>query len=318
MATPFLTRRQILAIKVESSEGTDAVPVAADVVSPAYNVSYTPNIKMNERKIVKPTFSAITEIAGEESGEIKFEVELKGSGTAGTRPYYDVPLLACGFACTTVHATSVTYKPTSAAPATVTIALYEGDSGTVFKMRKLVGCRGNVSFDAVAGQPVLAKFDFKGRYVEPTDTVALTMPTITPLPLPFVSAALSALGVGTLKATKCTIDMGNSVQLRQDVNQATGIVSAVIVDRKMKGNLDPEQEAASTMNFFNKFTTNTEAALSYALTGSGGNIVSLSAPAVQILNLKEAARNEIRTMALDLGFHQSASTGDDELSIVLT
>jgi len=318
MSQPYLTQRQQIALKLEGTEGTDAVPADADVLAPAYDIKWTPSFKMYERPALQSSFSHFPQVAGERSAKISFALEIKGSGTAGTAPYFGKALQAAGFSETPVTSTSVTYSPDSSAVSSCTIEIREGDQSTVFKSKKIVGARGTVTFNATKGEILIANFEFTGRYVEPTDTTAFTTPALGTAPQAFLGAAFSLMSVNSLKIEKLSIDMKNDVQLRNDVNQATGNYSAVIVKRNPQATVDPEQEPAATMNFFNKLTANTEGTLSFVLGATPGNIATFTAPKAQIINVAEADRNGIRTENLTLQLNENTYAGEDELSIVFT
>ena len=321
MAAPFIIQRQQVALKIESTEGTDAVPVDADVIAPVFDVEFTPTFEVFERDNVQASFSRLPQIQGERSAVISFSTEIKGSGTAGTAPAnLSAPLLAAGFGETIVTSTSVTYAPASASLSSATVEIREGAVGTEFMQKKIVGARGTVVFEGVKGDIVLARFTFTGRYVEPTNTAisAFTTPSPGQTPESFLNATLSFQGAASLKVQNVNLDIGNDVQMRNDVNQATGNFSALIVNRAPTGSIDPEQELVATINFFNQLTTNAEGVLSYILGSTAGNISTFNAPKAQIINATEADRNGIRILNLDLQLNQSAAAGDDELTLVFT
>lgn len=318
---PHSVFRQQVALKLETTEGTDATVADADVINPVYDVTWTPEFQQNERRSLRASFSTDPTVAGMRSATISFATELKGSGTAGTAPTnLSAPLKACRFSETVVAVTSVTYKPASSesSVASATVAIREGNHGTSFKEKKILGARGNVRFVAVNGNLVRAEFEFKGRYVEPTDTTALTDLATTPDPVAFLGATFSFQGTSTLKISSLTIDTGNEVVLRQDVNQATGVLSAAIVGRMPKGEVDPEQELTATHNFPNKLTTDAEGSMSFVLNGGAGNICTFTCAKTQIVNASDGDREGIRTMPCTLRFNRSAAAGDDEISIAFT
>ncbi len=321
---PFIPRRQQLLAKVEVTSGVDAVVAAADVIHPVFgSPEWAPTVEMNEREVTQPSFSQIQQKAGEQSAQVTFSTELKGSGVAGTAPpNLSVLLQACGFSEVIVGATSVTYAPVSEDIPSVTIEVLEGsvDSGAgTVKRKRLLGARGTVSFTAVKGQPVLANFVFTGKYVEPDDIAAFfAVPSIGPLPLSFLNAAVSILGVGTHKIQNLELDMANEIVMRNDVNEPTGNSEALYVARKPVGSADPEQVATATDNFFADWTDEVLAAISYALTGSAGNIVTVTAPNVQITSIGEGDRDSVRIESLDLALIGNSDDGDDELALVFT
>ena len=320
MATPFLPRRTQLALKLEGTEGTDAVVADADVIHPVFNVEYTPEFTMFERDVVAPSFSRLAQISAEQQATISFSTELKGSGSAidTPPPNLSAPFQACGMAETINASTSVVYDPASASNSSATIEIRELEGTTITKIKKIVGARGTFTIEAVKSQAVLVNFTFTGRYVEPTQGVALVTPTPSPVPEPFLNAGFTFQGVGSLKVQTVTLDIGNEVSMRNDVSQATGNFSAVIVGRNPVGSLDPEQELIATINFYNNLTTVNEGVLNYVLGSTAFNITTINVPKAQIINLAEADRDSFRTVALDIQMNQSVAGGDDELKITFT
>ncbi len=320
MGIPFLPRRTQVAVKVEGTEGTDAVPTASDVIHPVFGVEYTPEFTMFNRDVVQPSLSRLRQISAEQQATITFSTELKGSGTAvdDPPPNLSAPFQGCGMAETITGATNVVYDPSSASNSSVTVEIRELEGATVAKIKKIVGARGTFTIEAVKSQAVLVNFTFTGRYVEPTEGVALTVPTPSPVPEPFLNVGFSFHGVSTLNVQNVTLDIGNELSTRNDVNQATGNFSTVIVARNPVGSIDPEQELIATINFFNKLTTDATGVLTYTLGGTAFNIVTINCPAVEIINIAEADRDSFRTEAIDLQLSQSGSAGDDEIKLTFT
>ena len=321
---PFIPRRQQVLAKVEVTSGVDAVVGAPDVIHPVFGPpEWAPTVEMNEREVTQPSHSQIQQKAGERSSQVTFSTEMKGSGAAGTPPpNLSVLLQACGFSEVIVGGVSVTYAPASEDIPSLTIEVLEGsvDSGAgTVKRKRLLGARGTVTFTAVKGQPVLANFVFSGKYVEPDDIAAFfTVPSIGPLPLSFLNASVVILGVATHKIQNLEFDMANEIVMRNDVNDATGNTEALYVGRKPVGSADPEQVATATDNFFADWTDEVLAAISYALTGSAGNIVTVTAPNVQTTNIGEGDRESVRIESLDLALIGDSDAGDDELTLVFT
>ena len=319
MATPFINQRKQLAIKIETTEGTDAVPSDVDVVAPVYDLEYTPNIEQNIRDNVQASLSRIKQVSGQQAATMTFSLELKGSGTAGTVPtHLSDALQACGMGETIVGATSVTYNPISADDKTVTLEMRIGDASTNFKSFKILGARGTFSLVATKGQIVLVEFEFTGVYVEPTDTTAFTTPSDGQDPETFLSASFEFQTETTLKISQCTLEIGNEVTLRNDVNKAAGHISAVIVNRQPIGSIDPEEELISTVNFWSQWTTDAEGELKYILGTTAGNITTISAPKAEIINIAPGDRDGLLIDTLDLQLNQSVDAGEDELSIAFT
>lgn len=324
MAVPFIIQRRHIAVKIETTEGTDAVPTDTDVIAPAYDIEYTPTFEMFEREILQASFSRLTQIAGERSAVISFAVELKGANGAvdAVAGHLSAPLKACGMAETVNATTNVTYAPASSFGTnnSVTIEIRTSTVGTEAQSTKILGARGTFSIEATKGDVILVRFEFTGKYVEPTTVSVSQFVTPSPgaTPLAFLNAAFSYDAVSTLKIQNATLDIGNTVSLRNDVNDAEGNRSAIIVARSPVGSIDPELDLTTIFNSYNRLTSETEGILTYTLNGGTGNTVVVTAPKVQIVNIAQGDRDGLRIQTLDLQLSQSVAAGDDELTIVTT
>ena len=84
----LLTRKRVILIEAESSDGTDPTPAATDVVL-VRDLSITPQSSdVVNRDVVRPYLGASQQLLANTRVECTFSVELAGSGTAGTAPRY--------------------------------------------------------------------------------------------------------------------------------------------------------------------------------------------------------------------------------------
>lgn len=317
---PFLIQRRHIAMKVEAVEGTPESLADADVIAPAFGIEYSAAIEFFEREVVQASLSRITQIAGERFATISFQTELKGAAALGIVPAnLSAPLLGCGMAETIVASTSVAYDPASSGHKSLTIEIRESDGVSAVRSVKIAGARGTFTIGAEKGGIVPVSFEFTGKYIEPTDSVTqFVSPSLGVLPVPFLSAAFTFHGVGTLKVQAVNLDIGNNVIMRNDVNDPTGNLAAFITGRAPTASIDPEVEDLSTINFYNKATTNAEGVLEYVIGSAGGNRVKVTAPKAQIISPpSEADRDGLRTAGLDLQLNQSLVAGDDEFQIFI-
>lgn len=319
MVAPFLPRRSQVVLKIEAVEGTAETLADADVIAPVLDVEWAPEFTFFERDVLQPSLSKLAQVSSEQLATISFSVEMKGAGgSAGLVPNIGNALRACGFSETITAATSVVYDPISEGFESATIEIREGSIGSEFKIKQIIGARGTVAIEATKGQIALFVFTFTGRYVEPTEGVALANPAPGLTPLPFLDTSFTFFGVSTLKVESVNLDIGNNVSIRNDANEPTGNFSAVITGRDPVGSVDPEQTDIATINFFNEMTTTQEGALSYQLGSATGEKVAISAPKVQMINVTESERDDFRTEDLDLQLNQDTAAGDDELKITFS
>lgn len=306
----MLEAREQLAFETEDVEGTAETLVAADVILVA-NAKFTPDVKMNERPNRSSSLSPFAAVPGFRSAQIEFDVELKGSGTAGTAPPIGELLLACGYSETIVAGTSVTYLPASASIPTLTMALYMDGVA-----HKIWGARGEVTFPLKTGEICWAHFVFTGADFSVIDAAFLSGVSYnSTVPEAFLNASLTIDSYAALLA-KLDISMGNTIELRQDANSSSGHKSAAITGRLPVMSFDPEKCTVATYDFYGKLRSGNEGALTAALGDTAGNICTITAPKVQYTKISEDARNGLRLLGIDCQLNRSS--GDDELSLAFT
>lgn len=313
----FIPVRTHVALEIEAVAGVGETIVDADVIHPVVEVpEWAPTFDVPDREVVQNSFSRIKRIQGERSATVSFVVELRGGGAAGTAPNIGKALQACGFLETITGGVDVAYTLLSQAIKTATLEVRMGGLGTDVRTHRIIGAHGTMTIEANKGQTVKLRFEFTGQYVEPTDaSTQLVTPALGVDPLPFLSAGITIHAVGTLILAQLSLDLGNNIILRNDANEATGNSRALLVGRTPVGSMDPEQVLNSTLNFFNRITSNTEGALQYILDAGAGNKVTVDAPAVQFVGLANADRDGIGTHAIDLALNKSVDAGDDELKL---
>lgn len=308
----MLTKRAQIALKVEAVEGTAEALAGADAIL-VMNPKFTPNRKVYDRENVASSLSPFAAIPGEYSATIEFDVELKGSGTAGTAPEFGKALKGCGFGETVVAVTSVTYAPASSSIGSYTVGLYlDGKSYIIW------GARGDVSLKLKTGSFGILHFIFTGAGYTVADTALLSSGVSyqTTKPIFFAGAGIMTVDSHAAKLADLEIKINNNVQLRPSPNTVTGFVSAVITGRRPTMSMDPEEILVATYDFYAKLASGSLGALSIALTGSAGNITTITAPKVQYIDIKPGDRSNNATLGIDCLLSRNA--GDDELSIAFT
>ena len=170
---PLLSRRQLLLAEIEITYGTDPTPTSAANAILVRNIEVTPlEADTVSRELIRPYLGQSEQLLAQTRVLVNFEVELAGSGTAGTAPAYGPLLKACAMTETISAGVSVTYEPNSdTSPGSVTI--YFNNDGV---LHKATGCRGTFSLNCAVDEIPTVAFEFTGIYNSPTD-VSISAPT---------------------------------------------------------------------------------------------------------------------------------------------
>ncbi|HYC03716.1 MAG TPA: phage tail tube protein [Azospirillaceae bacterium] len=304
-------RKKVLLAKTETTYGTDATPTGAANAILCTNVSLTP-LEAQEvgRELDTPYLGAQPDILVGRHSSLSFEVELAGSGTAGTAPAWGPLMIACGFAETVMAASKVDYDPVSSGFGSVTLVL--NIDGT---QHRLLGARGNVQLRAGAGQIPKLAFSFRGLFTTPTAT-ALPTPNFgafkDPVPVTDGNTPNFSLNGVSLVMSEFEIDMGNEVQGRFLVNQEM----IALTDRRPSGRCNVEMPDLAA---FNPYTLAGPPAQLVALAmthgTTAGGIVELAAPKVQVGKPGLSQSQGVTHYALPLKL--VPDQGNDELRITV-
>lgn len=303
--------RTIVLVKKEATYGTNSSPVAGMDGVACYDpiVNYTESV--TERNLVTGTLSQSKPIRNRGYGNVSFNAELKGSGTAGTAPEWGDALQACGYSETISSGTSVTYEPVSSGQSSVTIEVYQ--DGLV---HKLTGCRGNAKFMVGVEGVSLVEFSFMGLKADPNPTAAsfptgVALDTTTPVAS---KEGTFSFGGETYNIASWEVDTGNNVVMTDSLNASVGYGEATITARNPVGSFDPEQEI--TNNIQALVAANAEHALAWANGGAAGNRVAVNLPKATLMDASSGDRDGYLTYAA--GFKPAMDDGDDEIQVVLT
>lgn len=167
MPEPMYWRKKTLIAKIETTYGVDAGPSAALNAILATEIRHMPMEGADTSRNLDTSYmGAQPTLPTELHSKFTFNVELVGSGTAGTAPAWGPLMRACGMAEVIAAGAKVTYSPVSAGHESLTI--YFNVDGTVYKS---TGVRGTAKITVNAqGIPVIA-FEMTGLFAQPaTDT----------------------------------------------------------------------------------------------------------------------------------------------------
>lgn len=320
MAAP-LTRKRQLAAKVETTAGTAESLAAADAGILVEDVRFAPNFPELTRNPLRDSLSTYTSLVGTRTATVTFRAELAGSGTVSTAPAMGKYLRACGFT-ETAETAGVVYALTSTDSSipTLTMAVYNDNTRWL-----LYGARGNVSLEGAANQIVYANFSFTGIYSEYDAVASLTGISYQDTIPPVFRAATTTLNFGTAWSNPCysrwTLDMANTVVLRESAAATSGLTYARIVGRDPGGTFDfdvpsPTMDTAPNVepNLMTHWTTPTTGSLAMTIGSTAGNRLAIAAPALQVVSIADVDRDGVSVHDLSYKLRLSA-TDDDELTL---
>jgi len=311
-----LTRKKFLIAKIESTYGTDPSPVGGSDAVQVTNLEVTPIESDNVQAASYQGFlgnSTRGTLVANKRVSVTFDVELAGSGTAGTAPAFGPLLKACGLSETLVTSTSATYAPVSSSFSSATIyCFYDGTR------HKITGARGTVSFNLTAGQFAVASFQFIGIYNAPDGTALSGSFT--------VANQAAAIEVNDTNMTTATFHGVTSARvesfnlaLNNDLlyKETASSQEVLITNRAPGGTAVIEAPAVGTTDYFAKAVATATAATSMVLGSTGGNIVTLNAAQTDITGCSYADTNGV--IALSMPFLALPTTaGNNEMSLVFT
>jgi hypothetical protein len=318
---PRYTRNMVILAKVETTAGTDAVPVGGtDAVLIANDVTITPlDAQYADRALLLPYFGGSQKLISTFSHKISFSVELAGSGTAATAPQWGDLMIGCAMS-EALLATPNRVEYTPASTALKTLTLYCHDDGL---LHKFTGAMGNCKLSAKIGETPKLMFDFVGVYNvaaatgNPTATLTAWK---TPVPMNKANTvditigctySLGALTGGTVFTSQgIELDWGNKVAFMAFLNSER----VDLTDHDFTGHFDLELTAAQEATALADVVANTVTGLGFTIGTTAGNKIILFAPAMQRTNPTKGNTNGVRTVGFD--FNATPVSGNDDIRIV--
>lgn len=311
-----LTRKKFLIAKIESTYGTDPSPVGGSDAIQVTNLEVTPIESDNVQAAAYQGFignSTRSILVANKRVSVTFDVELAGSGTAGTAPAFGPLLKSCGLSETIVSSTSVTYAGVSSSFDSATIyCFYDGTR------HKITGARGSVTFNFTAGQFAVASFNFIGIYNAPDGTALSGSFT--------VANQAAALEVNDTNMTTATFHGVTSARIESfDLALNNELIyketasnkEVIITNRAPGGTAVIEAPAVATTDYFAKAVGVTTGSTSLVLGATGGNIVTLNAAQTDITGVSYGDTNGVISLSMPY-LALPTTAGNNELSLVFT
>ena len=309
----LLTRKRLILAKAEATYGTDSTPTGSANAILVRNLDIVPlQSDIVQRELIRPYLGNYEQLLAQTRVQVTFEVELAGSGAAGTAPAYGPVLKACGLSETVVATTSVTYAPVSTSFSSVTIYFYQDG------IRHIVtGARGTFTLNGQVGAIPTIAFTMTGIYNAPTDT-ALATPTYAnqATPLIFKNGNTTSFSAFSYSSALQSIDLniGNEIVYRELIG---GTKEVLITDRKPAGTMSIEAVLLATKNYFTVSTGSTTGSISFQHGTTAGNIATLTMAQSDLADASYADMNGIAMMNLPYVATPTAA-GNDELSLAYT
>jgi len=110
---PLLTRKSQVAVKAESTEGTNSSPAAINAAFNIFEAGFSADIEQFDRNPFRSSVGRRASIPGVKTGTVSFTTELVGSGTATSAPPFAAALKSCGFIETAVKTLTISGTITS-------------------------------------------------------------------------------------------------------------------------------------------------------------------------------------------------------------
>lgn len=193
----------------------------------------------------------------------------------------------------------------------VTIWAYQEDI-----LWKLVGCKGDVVWNFVAGQPVILNFILTGKYAKPTDSTFPTTWTDSSVgPLVAINQSF-VFGSDNPTIDSLVLGLHNTVAVMPSISDTHAVGSVQITGRVPEATINPEVRVLATdEDPWTPFETVDPTTVSYTVSSTTVD-VDVSMPNCEITNIGKVDRSGIDCWDITLRPTRSASSaGDDEISI---
>ncbi len=310
----FIPRLSVIAGKIEATPGTEESLAAADAAVVISDPVVDDNVELLERNFLSSSLSKFAPLIGAKERRIRFQSEMKGSGTAGTPPTIDPFLRACGLSVVNTPVTSDVYSPNNGSE-TITLARWLKDSGSGSVVKKIKGGMGAFSMEGRVGGAMSIAFDFLGQYLTVADVASPASVTPDTLKPPQLLAITFTIGGFSPKISTISINGGQVVSLPSDIG-ASGVEGksiAIISERNVEFSFDAEMTTVAAHDWYGNLKAGTEAALQLVVGSTAGNRFTIDAPKLQYVSLTEGERDN--AAVLNVTARANRNTADDEMVI---
>lgn len=305
---------RVIAAKAEVSYATDAAPtLAADAIL-TRNYSTTPlEVDQIDRNLDSGKYGATRKKPSNARIQSSYEVELAGSGLAGTAPAWMKVLAAAGMLTPTLEAgVSATQKfaqPTDPKGSLTEYAWVDN------QLRKTLGQRGSFMLDFTAGQLPFAKLDMTGL-VPTANPRSVTAPGaadfaswVEPLEVNNENSLFTLDGFGAVTRS-FKIESGVNAKLRSLVG-ARYIKSG---NHNATARAVIEAPSIATKDYLSKLAAGDLIAWAFTQGTAAGNIIELTGAKAQITAIAEQEEDDV--LMFDISLLLTVDGGADDLVLV--
>ena len=311
--------QEILLAKIESTYGTDSVPVAGTNAVLVRQVDYAiEGLRMVDRANVQAELGSRQNIYAGRMGSCTFEVEVKGSGVAGTAPEIGPLLRAAGMGEVIVASTSVTYAPASTGIPSLSAYFFANHGAGAVRMILLGARVAEFTMSFKTGGILVARIKLMGKVGAVSDQ-ALPTPTFNQtVPRGLYALPTQINAVSGLLIQDYDFSLNNQVATPDSITDAEGYGNVTILKRDpvvvVRKHLDP----LATLNSWTLMTAGTPFVFTSGLLGSvAGNRIQLNCPQCHIRNIELPETAGFRGETLTIGCH-TGSTPDTDYNLVFT
>jgi len=309
----LLARKTAILAKIETTYGTDSIPTGAAnaVLVSNLNLSSPMATDYAARDLVRPYFGNSENLPNDFFTTVEFEVEMAGSGVAGTAPAYAPLLRACGFAETINAGVSAVYGLISSSIPSLTI--YFNVDGV---LHALTGARGTVTTSLTVKQIPKFRFTFMGLYQEVIDS-ALPSATYSAYRKPLTVSKVNTQSFSLHGFSPCMSSLELSLN-NEMVNRAliNCVKETMITDRKPTGSVTIEAPTVAEKDYWDIVASAATGALSIVHGIGAGNIVQISAPMTQLTTPQYNVEDGIQMLQMAL-IPVPSTSGNDEIVITV-
>lgn len=309
----LLTRRSYLTYSEESTYGT-----ASTGTYKALEVVRDPDIAplvvdRLPRDTVRPWHGNDRQRLINRRVTASFQIQLSGSGTAGTAPQFGDFLVSCAMTETIVAGTSVTYALASLSGTLKSVTLRWYQDGM---LHQVAGCRATWTKSGTAGEFLILNIEATGIYSQPTDT-ALPSALFENQAAPLEISATNTPTVNINSVANCLaafeLNVGNSVVYESYGGCTTELA---IRDRVPEGSIEIKSKLIAGQNFYTLFEAGTLVPISIVHGVTAGNILTITLSNCQLMEPTLANRNGVQFM--NIPFMPISTDGTSEISLAFT